>query len=199
MWRWFSAATPARRRAVVAASVVAVGVVAVAGAVSLRGDGLRDGPLSGFQGVIVTLPVPGDGDVYYGNNVLWNDSDTPVVLESVELVGVEGDLREAEPPFLWGPDRVEIAGSGMLAVYQDPIPPEWDEVPRLALRGHELPPSPTSADGVELVFVFEAPDGVASAAGVRVTYVHEGRTYVEELGTAFVLCPGPDQEPCEVS
>lgn len=190
---------PGRVRAWAAVALVAVVVAGVLLHGRLPDAALPDGPLDGGVRNTVSLPLrPGDTGAAWGALVLENPTGDTMTIDSVALGPVDGRLVQRREPYVWDESRLEIAQHGSLVAYQLPLPEQWSRVPKQALRGFELKPTPSGGVGpdAEVVFEFGVPERASSFSTVTIRYHVGWRHYSRTIESGFTLCPTTDRRPC---
>jgi len=157
-----------------------------------RGPAERtDGPLRlPPWNVYYWYPTPGDV-VSDGFQELLLTGQEPVVVDSVEQLGVTGDLEVL---------GVLYAGArrkaGSIQISPGFPPSNLLFSPLLPVVGAEVPPGGL---GLEVVIGLRVGDGFSARTGLRVHY-HQGETrFVSDLSAGIAFCPGMSRDACKAA
>jgi hypothetical protein len=145
-----------------------------------------DGPLLlSPWNVYYWYPTPGDV-VSDGFQELLLTGREPVVVDSVEQLGVTGDLEVLG--VLYAGARRK-AGSIEISPGFPPSNPMFG--PLLPVVGAEVPPGGL---GLEVVIGLRVGEGFSARTGLRVHYHQGGTRFVSDLSAGIAFCPGMSRD-----
>ncbi|GAA0572569.1 hypothetical protein GCM10010172_66400 [Paractinoplanes ferrugineus] len=185
----------------IAAAAVLACALAAAGVLWLTGRGsssapLRAGPLEGtnFE-ELRARTEPSQSGLLWGSLVLHNPTKNDIVLHEVTLAGNPQSLEPTTAPYLWGPDRVALLGTGAVSGYALPLPAAWKIPPRHEVTNYRIAPQ-TEEESVEVVFEFPVPTHTSELHGITVRYRMNGLAYRKTFDVNLTICAPEDPSPC---
>lgn len=192
-----------RRIAIGAVSaVVLVGGLGGALAGLLPGVPLREGPLDGGGGDLITIRLkePDVQGVFWGSLELRNSSSSPLTLESVSLSHNPDGVRQRTDPYVWDEHRVDLLHAASIEASRIPLRPEWTIPPRHKLKGYVLKPAPADNEwghDAEVIFEFAVPSKSSEVGDVTVRYRVGWLAYQKTFPIRLHMCPSNDLAPCK--